>query len=65
MCIFIKRKDMLEEFKKEANQCIEALDKLLQSEYICKSDKHLMRINRFKRWVLETIKNATPTSINN
>ena len=25
---------MLEEFKKEANQCIEALDKLLQSEYI-------------------------------
>ena len=56
---------MLEEFKKEANQCIEALDKLLQSEYICKSDNHLMRINRFKRWVLEIITNETPTSINN
>ncbi len=54
---------MEEQFIKDANLCIEALDKLLQSEYICKRDKHLMRVNRFKRWVLELI--AEATSINN
>lgn len=54
---------MKEQFDKDAKNCIEALDKLLQSEYICRSDKHLMRVNRFKRWVLELI--AEATSINN
>lgn len=44
---------MIEEFKKCSDDCITALNQMLQSDYICVNDKHIMRINRFKRWVIE------------
>lgn len=56
---------MKEQFNEDANHCIEALNRLLQSEYICKNDKHMMRINRFKRWVIDIIANEQPASNNN
>ena len=42
-----------QEFKQCSKECNDALNKLLQSEYICVNDKHILRINRFKRWLLE------------
>lgn len=55
---------MKEQFNQDANTCIEALNRLLQSEYICMNDKYMMRINRFKRWVID-ITNETTRDNNN
>lgn len=56
---------MKEQFNKDANTCIEALNRLLQSEYISMNDRYMMRINRFKRWVIDIIDNEQPASNNN
>ena len=62
---------MINEFNECSTECVTALNKLLQSDYICLNDKHIMRINRFKRWLLEltntAIKEAeqTETETNN
>lgn len=56
---------MKEQFNKDANECIEALNRLLQSEYISMNDRYMMRINRFKRWVIDIIDNEQPASNNN
>lgn len=56
---------MKEQFNKDANDCIEALNRLLQSDYISMNDRYMMRINRFKRWVIDTISEEQPASNNN
>lgn len=50
---------IIEEFKNCSKECNEALNKLLQSEYVCLNDKHIMRLNRFKRWLLELTNSVT------
>jgi hypothetical protein len=62
--IYQKTNDMKEQFNKDVNDCIEVLNRLLQSEYISKNDRYMLRINRFKRWVLDIIVNIEPTSNN-
>ncbi len=55
---------MKEQFNKDVNDCIEVLNRLLQSEYISINDRYMMRINRFKRWLIDTIYSEHTTSIN-
>lgn len=50
---------MVKEFKQNSTECNNALNKLLLSDYICLNDKHIMRINRFKRWLIELTTEVT------
>lgn len=56
---------MKEQFNKDAKACIDALNRLLQCEYVSKNERYMMRINRFKRWVIDFIDKEQPASINN
>lgn len=56
---------VIEEFKQYSKECTDALNNLLQSEYICLNDKHIMRLNRFKRWLLELTNEVTADETDN
>lgn len=46
--------DELQEFNEHVGTCINDLNTLLQSTTVCKNERIMLRINRFKKWLLKT-----------
>lgn len=51
----------IDEFTAEA---ISALNSLMTCNEVCKVDKAVIKINRFKKWLIDFQKGTTPTTNN-